>query len=320
MKQEGYIWGDWIDSSGDVNRVCYKKKWGNHTFTEEENERLLSGKEISFIYKDQIVTGHLQYYFFNGKECFGFKSNYPRNEYDRFPVFRIDSRVSTFEMDLERENDVMAEYMRLHYYTKLMNKDKTRVNDYHRVTDIERQKEGIDVTYTRDGKKYIIDEKAQMDYIFNSRPLPTFALELLNGSSGATGWFINDELKTEYYMFIWPHADAKPLRVEGIRYAYYVLINKQRLLYEVEQRFHKSRDGLLEYARRMIMEKMGDQVCDKSGTCIGYKYKGDGFNDNGYLYYTLSKQERPVNLIVRRCWLEELSESYGTITNNLEKI
>lgn len=318
MNQEEYIWGDWTDSNGDINRVCYKKKWGNHTFTEDENKRLLSGEEISFVYKGQSVTGHLQYYFFNGKECFGFKSNYSQNEYEKFPLFRIDSRVSTFELDLERENDVMAEYMRLHYYTKLLNQDKTRVNDYHRVTEVEIQKEGIDVTYTQNGKKYIIDEKAQMDYIFCKHPLPTFALELLNGASGAIGWFVNDKLKTEYYMFIWPHADIKPLRVDGIRYAYYVLINKQRLLYEVEQRFHKSRDRLLECARRMIVEKMGEQVYNESGTCIGYRYKSDGFDDNGYLYYTLSKQERPVNLIVRRSWLEELSEEYGII-NNLEE-
>lgn len=316
MNQEDYIWGYWMDSTGEVNQVYYKKKWGNHTFTEEENEKLLSGKEISFAYKGRIITGHLQYYSFGEKECFGFKSNYPRNEYEEFPLFRAGSRISTFKIDLKQENDVMAEYMRLYYYEKLLNQDETRVSDYHRVTDVKLQKEGIDVIYTQNGKKYIIDEKAQMDYIFNLNPLPTFALELLNGLSGATGWFINDKLKTEYYMFIWPHANVKPLRVDRIRYAYYVLINKQKLLYEVEQRFHKNSDRLLEYAKRMIVEKMGDQVCNKSGECIGYKYKGDGFDDNGYLYYTLSKKERPVNLIVRRSWLEKLSESCGKITND----
>ncbi len=63
----------------------------------------------------------------------------------------------------------------------------------------------------------------------------------------------------------------------------------------------------------MSKGKMGEEVKDKAGKCIGYRYKGNGFDSQGYLYYTIKKPEKPVNLVVRRSWLEELSESHGVI-------
>ncbi len=319
LEQQEYIWGDWIDSNGDVHPVRYKSKWGEHVFTDEEKRMLLEGKEISFPYKNgRIITGHLQYYTYKKREYFGFKSNYPKDEYELKPVYHQQALSSTFELDLRKENEIMAEYMRVHYYAKLWNEDSTRVNDFQRITDLEEQKKGVDVIYTHNGTRYVVDEKAQMDYIYHEEPLPTFSLELLCGSSGAVGWFVNDSLKTEYYMFIWPHADSKPLSVDRISYAYYALINKRRLQIEVENRFGKNKSQLLEYAKRMTSEKMGEKVYDKLGTCIGYRYKESGFDDYGYLYYTLSKQERPVNLIVRRNWLEKISENHGIIINDEE--
>ena len=152
-----------------------------------------------------------------------------------------------------------------------------------------------------------------MDYIFNPQPLPTFSLELLNATSGAIGWFINPDLKTEYYMFIWPHSEEKPLTLEGISYAYYALVNKTKLLLEVEKRYGKNKDQLFEYANRIAEKKLGEKVTNDDNVCIGYRYKDDGFDDQGYIYYTLSKHEHPVNLVVRRKWLEELSEKHGII-------
>lgn len=306
MRQQEYIWGDWTDSNGDVHAMWYKHKWGEHVFTNEENKALLEGKEISFIYKNgQIITGHLQYYTFNGKQYFGFKSNYPMSEYVLRPVYRKDFRISSFAMDLKKENEIMAEYMRINYYEKLLSGGGSRIEGFQRITDLEEQKQGVDVIYTYNAVKYIVDEKAQMDYIYNEKPLPTFSLELLNGTSGAIGWFVNDRLKTEYYMFIWPHAEGRPLSVDKIRYAYYALVNKRKLQNAVECRFSKSKSQLLDYAKRMVSERMGEEVYNKSGGCIGYRYKERGFDNCGYLYYTLNKEERPVNLVVRRKWLEE---------------
>ena len=114
-------------------------------------------------------------------------------------------------------------------------------------------------------------------------------------------------------MFIWPHAEKKPLSIDGILYAYYALVNKKKLLIEIEKRYKMNSDRLLEYAKRMARGNMGEEVKNDRGTCIGYRYKEENFDDQGYLYYTLSKPERPVNLVVRRSWLEKISEEHGTI-------
>lgn len=40
MAQQDYVYGDWIDSSGAVYPVRFKKKWGEHLFSEEESKVL----------------------------------------------------------------------------------------------------------------------------------------------------------------------------------------------------------------------------------------------------------------------------------------
>ncbi len=64
-----------------------------------------------------------------------------------------------------------------------------------------------------------IDEKAQVDYL--KSPLPTYVLELgFTSAAGKreTGWFINDGLLTDLYLFVWPYADAdkRTLSVEDV--------------------------------------------------------------------------------------------------------
>jgi len=315
MAYQDYVWGEWIDSNGSINPMQYKKKWGLHEFTEEEKHALLSGKEIRFQYKDKIITGHLQYYVYEGKEYFGFVPDFSE-EYVKNPVYHKGYLKSTFENDLKKEQDIMSEYMRINYYLKSFDRNDSDFVEYKRAMDMQNQKEGVDVTYIKNGRLYLIDEKAQMDYIYHEKPLPTFSLELLNGYSGAIGWFVNDNLKTKYYMFIWPHAARRPLSVENIQYAHYALVNKEKLQKEVEIRFNKNKNQLLEDAKSMVRVKMGEEVFNKAGECIGYRYKGDGFDDTGYLYYTLSKQEKPVNLVVRRKWIETVSEEFGTIVTD----
>ena len=312
MNNEDYIYGDWTDSNNTVHYVRYKKIWNGHLFTEEENKKLLSGEEISFINKGEIITGHLQGCYFEGKNYLGFKSKKFIKEYDYFPVCKPEFEVSTFVRDLEHEKKIMSEYMHLYYYSQLYNKDKTKLSGYERITEKNIQEEGIDVVFVKDGKKYIVDEKAQMDYIYEEKPRPTFALELLNSKSGREGWFVNPNLKTEYYMFIWPHANEKPLSIDKIEYAQYALVEKKKLVEAVTENYCGP-NVLLEYARRMVDEKMGEQVPNKNGKLQGYKFKGDFFDDRAYLFYTVNKKEEPVNLVVKRYWLEDLSIEHGLI-------
>lgn len=297
------VHGMWRDSASNVNAVSFKANWGRHWFSPEEQSMLLDGKEIYFRYYGNDIVGHLQYGSYGGRVYFGFVPNFDPC-YERNPVFR----GSSFQIDLEKE-DVMAAFMRLNYYEKLLNDDGSPI-EYQRITEKKEQEAGVDVEYTQNGQKYIVDEKAQMDYIFNDKPLPTFALEIL-GVKGSEGWFVKQGLKTQYYMFIWPHANRRPLTLEGIEYAYYALVQKSRLQEEIAYKYGTG-DRLLGYAHRVMAGELGYEQNNK------VYYKEEPFDQQGYLVYTKSpsliqagKEEEPVNLVVRRNWLESMAVSYG---------
>lgn len=56
MAQQDYVYGDWIDSSGAVYPVRFKKKWGEHLFSEEESKVLLQGDNVVFHTKMALST------------------------------------------------------------------------------------------------------------------------------------------------------------------------------------------------------------------------------------------------------------------------
>ena len=318
MAQQDYIYGNWIDSSGATNPVKKKKKWGEHLFSDKESKILLDGDTVTFPYKNGTINGHLQYRRTqDGRRYFGFCPDFD-DEYTDTPIYdpTVDSR---FEGD-RRNEALMNQFMRLYYYSKLLNSDGTGVESEF-INDESRQKRGVDVILSKDKKRYIIDEKAQMDYIHNPNgPLRTFALELLNSSSGRVGWFINDDLETEYYMFIWPHADGQLVSVDNIEYAQYALVEKNRLR-EVIEKQYKNADGLREYALRLSRGNL-DGTTEKYNRLY---YRSLPFDEKAYLVYTKEpteddngKVERPVNLVVKKTLIERVAEDKGVLTRTDE--
>ena len=78
--------------------------------------------------------------------------------------------------------------------------------NFERVTDKARQVSGIDVIFDIDGNHYTADEKAAVRY----RNLKTYTLELsfINRNGEVqNGWFINDNLKNNSYVFVWVDKD-----------------------------------------------------------------------------------------------------------------
>ena len=312
------IIGEWMDGRRAVNTVRFKKAWGQHVFSSQEIEELLSGNSISFINNKGIfIKGHLQYQIYQDEKgekhkYFGFCSTFSK-QYTIVPTF--DPTVhSKYTEDIKKEG-LMRSFMRLYYYSKLLNSDGTSVQvDY--VEDKNRQVKGADVIYIRDEKKYVIDEKAQMDYIRNPKgPLPSFALELLNSSSGKQGWFINDDLETGYYMFIWPHADSILKSVNNIEYAMYDLVEKQQLKKYISTNF-PSGERLKHYAMELSKEKLEGAYEEDNRL----KFKKAPFNQSVYLVYTKEptidkdgKKEKPVNLVVKKHILDKMAEEKGVL-------
>lgn len=299
------IQGIWRDSAGNENRVSIKSGWGEHLFSREEIQALLRGEEISFEYKGKRITGHLQYCSYNGREYLGFRPDFDP-QYDKNPVFK----GSTFRSDMQKE-DIMAEFMKQKYYGRLFNDDGTPIT-YRRITEKGEQMAGVDVEFIQNGERYLVDEKAQMDYIHNEAPLPTFALEIM-GVKGAAGWFVKGGLKTQYYLFIWPHAADGPLTVDSIEYAMYAFVEKEALQVAVNQRYG-TKEKLTEYARNLMAGRIGYEKGNR------VYYKDAPFDRDGYLVYTKrpasgqeGKVEEPVNLVVSRRWIESLALSHGTV-------
>lgn len=318
MEQQDYIFGEWVDSSGSVNSVRFKKKWGEHIFSADEIKMLLLGAMITFPYKGGMICGHLQYRKTqDGRRYVGFCPDFDK-EYTIAPVYDA-TVVSRFEGD-RRNEALMNQFMRMYYYSKLLNSDGSSVKSEF-ISDESRQKQGVDVIFLRDKKKYVIDEKAQIDYIYRTEgPLGTFALELLNSSSGKIGWFINDELETEYYMFIWPHADGRLMSVNNIEYAQYALVERSRLKEMIEKRY-QSVERLREYALRLSKGSL-EGTTEQNNRLY---YKRDPFDDNAYLVYTREptgkkegKVEKPVNLVVKKAMLEMVAEEKGVLKRNNE--
>lgn len=116
----------------------------------------------------------------------------------------------------------LGQFLDRYFYPRLT---KRADFQWHRHADKETQIQGIDVDITFNSgsqrtRTLFVDEKAALQYV-NSKRLKTFALELtFINSSGieSDGWFINDSLKTEYYLLIWPKAsiDGRPARASDL--------------------------------------------------------------------------------------------------------
>lgn len=131
---------------------------------------------------------------------------------------------SAFRKDLHSEN-LLRPYLDRCYAAHGIG-----VERYARTDD---QLRGMDVRLTKDGRSFIVDEKAQLHYI--NRSLSTFALELslMKDGTERVGWFLDTSKRTEVYAFIFDirvHAPEERLQHPGdIASATIVLVNRERL-------------------------------------------------------------------------------------------
>ena len=305
-RKNKYIQGIWIDGSGNGYWVRYKRNYAGHTFSGEENERLLRGETITISCNGVNRTGRLQKYKSSeGKSYFGF--TYDQADLDNNENIKYDpSLFPKFIQDMNKERLIHL-FVENHYYSKLENSDGTRARvEYY--YDQLMQKNGVDLILSIDNEEYIIDEKSQTDSIFKDEPKPSFALELLNSNSNNIGWFVNDVLRTEYYMFFWPHADEKPAKfgsVEDVKYIEYVdyaLVNRNRLKEYILEHYCGT-EALLDYAHKLSNGEL--EKTEEKDKII--KYKEKPFDDKVYLTYSYTLKEKPVNLVVKREIIEQIS-------------
>ena len=192
---------------------------------------------------------------------------------------------STFTSDLKKEQQLTA--LLNTYYHKHLNH-----YSFERIQDKKRQLEGIDLilTHKETGLSYLVDEKAQLDYI--NEDLPTFAFELSYKKARIIkkGWFFDKTKKTEFYSLITGIYSDAPSTYTSCKIT---IVNRNKLI-----------DFLKE---KGINESLLTIYVNKHATTHGkLRLRELNPRTEGYLYMsTKNKAEKPVNLIFQLSFLIE---------------
>ncbi|MBO0342049.1 MAG: hypothetical protein VX798_02150 [Bacteroidota bacterium] len=193
---------------------------------------------------------------------------------------------SNFKADLSKEQQLTP--LLDFYYQKYL-----KHYTFERVSYIKKQLQGIDLILKNvsTGKRFYLDEKAQLDYINES--LPTFAFELLYQKNGIQkqGWLFDNSKKTHFYALVTSifSDEAKKFTSCNI-----TIVNREKLIQ------HLDKKGLSQtYLERIITENKG----------LNGKLNLDKLDarNEGYLFFSSNnKIEKPVNLILRLDYLQRI--------------
>jgi hypothetical protein len=189
---------------------------------------------------------------------------------------------STFHTDLEKEK-------KLGLFLNTLYKKHLKYYTFERISDRKKQHEGIDLIFThkKSGAQFTVDEKAQLDYLNES--LPTFAFELCYYKKDVLkkGWFFDTAKKTQFYALVTSiyNEDHNFFTSCDIYF-----VNREKLLTLLKNKN-------IDYS---ILEKIMAQDNEISGKLDLPQLKPQ---DEGYLYFTKNKAEKPINLILRLTYL-----------------
>lgn len=182
---------------------------------------------------------------------------------------------------------------------------KAEFSDFIRFIDRDNQLKGKDVSFSLgELKNIIVDEKAQIYYV--NKNLPTFAFEidfLSKAGSLTEGWLFDFNKETQYYMIIWITAKKeRNFLAEDIIKLECILIPRKRILEFLESKtLGKSR--CFEISKNLRAE-------NKEGP----SHKNE-FDSSCYFYFTPKLAEAPVNIIIYKDKLKELSAKIFEVKN-----
>lgn len=190
----------------------------------------------------------------------------------------------------------LAQYLDYSFYGKIL--EKYDEISWQRIKDRQEQLQGIDGYLTVSGTKYVIDEKAALHYI--NENIHTFAFEVDSIQRGrlVDGWFINDSAKTTHYLLVWPNATTTDL--QQIRYNHFFrtlcfLLPKKSIV------DHLNKNGLTK-------EKLkSDALNFRKKQCAGKIETVESKAAGGYYYLSNDLNERPMNIVINRSVLDNLS-------------
>ncbi len=188
-------------------------------------------------------------------------------------------KKSTFKSDLQKET-ALYPLVNRHYENNL------KCYTFERVKNRNADFRGIDLylKHKISGARYLVDEKAQVDYI--NEDLPTFAFELFyhKNEEKKLGWLLNPDKHTEFYSLITAIYSDAPNTYTSCKITF---VNRSKLL-------HYLRSKSLQNA---TWENIYKTTLNEHGKIIIPQLQED---KEGYLFKSSkNKAEKPLNLILR---------------------
>ncbi len=220
-----------------------------------------------------------------------------------------DTSDKSLRIQDSKAEQQLARFMDEFFYSKLG-------IPFLRVKDKDMQLKGVDVILGQSEKK--IDEKASLYY--SNAMIPTFVFELefiFNGKSHI-GWYLNDELLTDYYMLIWPNIrdeynptlkkwvrrEIRDISANDFTVIEAMLIDRRKVKNELEKRTlnteHLSR--YVELIRKGIDRKeysIGKQIDDDVKIMISERLN-----------------EKPINLVINKRLLHGVADRVYLISKD----
>lgn len=210
---------------------------------------------------------------------------------------------------------MLAYFMDHNFYSKLRGKDGHMIR-FERFNDRENQLKGIDVKIEVEDRILLIDEKAS--FYYSNAMIPTFAFEIdsIQKNRLIKGWFVNDELKTEYYMLIWPNVkchkegknwirkDLSDIQERDFTIIEAMLVEKKKLLNEIEKHGFTT-NRLLTYAQE-IRKRVNN----------GNEKEEQRLDDDIRIVYSGFLNEKPVNAVIKKSLLKSIASAVYLISED----
>ncbi len=218
--------------------------------------------------------------------------------------------------DMKAEKS-LADFMDAYLYSQMK---ATNGGDYTytRIREREHQLNGVDICIAIGDKTINIDEKASLYY--SNAMIPTFAFELDSIQKGheepVQGWFINDDLETDYYMLIWPNVkcekrddiwvrkDISAIEKDDFTIVEAMMVSKTELRNHIGNLGYE-KDLLIEYAKRIRTDYYGIDEQKTQELIDGLK-----------IMYSGSIPERPINLVVSKRILRKLAKKVFLVSQD----
>jgi len=191
--------------------------------------------------------------------------------------------MSTFEQDLNKEH-ILGKFLD-EIYEKLS-------LSFIRISEPELQNKGVDVIIEHRGRKFYIDEKAQLDYLGHSLPTFTFEISYLKNNRWKKGWLYDENKITDHYFLITDIILNTDKIENGFKSCSITSVNAKKL------RAYLEKTGL---DWKLLSNLDGEiRQSDQQKNIPLHSLKE---REEGCLYFSAQKDEKPLNLKLYLKWL-----------------